>query len=135
MRILTITGLVLLLASATSIEAADDSRDLFESRIRPLLIKHCLACRKGSGQPVDQGRQPCGPVSEDASRRKALDDRDRRPVQVGTARSLRPTYTDGRGVLSEADEPGTGKRFLVVATHCLAGGPEGLGPRVEQRTH
>ena len=44
MRILTITGLVLFLASATSIEAADGSRDLFESRIRPLLIKHCLAC-------------------------------------------------------------------------------------------
>ncbi|HAB14245.1 MAG TPA: hypothetical protein DCE47_21385 [Planctomycetaceae bacterium] len=44
MRTLTITGILLLLASASSIEAADDNRDLFESRIRPLLIKHCLAC-------------------------------------------------------------------------------------------
>ena len=44
MRILTITGLVLFFAPPTSIEADDDSRDLFESRIRPLLIKHCLAC-------------------------------------------------------------------------------------------
>jgi len=44
MRTLSVTCLLLILTTAPANAAAENNRDLFETRIRPLLIKHCLAC-------------------------------------------------------------------------------------------
>ena len=50
MRALAVTGLLLSLAIAPVNAAGNDDRNFFETRVRPLLIKHCLACHGSKKQ-------------------------------------------------------------------------------------
>ncbi len=50
MRALAVTGLLLSLAIDPVHAAGNDDRNFFETRVRPLLIKHCLACHGSKKQ-------------------------------------------------------------------------------------
>ena len=50
MKALAVTGLLLSLAIDPVNAAGNDDRNFFETRVRPLLIKHCLACHGSKKQ-------------------------------------------------------------------------------------